>query len=284
MHEAARAADPTFGSHTVIANARMYSINAAAAAAWRALLEWVVARAGVYCEVIDHPPPQPLSSLWARPDLGCTFMCGYPFARALPQPTLLAAPVPSPSRYGGRPVYATDIVVRADSSFESLDAVFGRRFAYTTEDSQSGWHAPRLLLAPYTSTRGRSLFAATVGPLVTPRDVALAVAGGDADAGPLDSYAHDLMRLHEPALAAQLRVVATTPLTPIPLFVGAPSMAASDARRMTDALLAVAEAPELESLRAVLLLRGFATVTAASYAGLVAQASEADALGYPRIA
>lgn len=268
----------------MIASARMYSVDAATAAAWRALLEWVAARAGVACEVIDYPPPQPLSSLWARPDLCCAFMCGYPFARALPQPTILAAPVPSPSRYGGRPVYGTDIVVRADSSFARLDDAFGRRFAYTTEDSQSGWHAPRLLFAPHARMRGLPLFAAIVGPLVTPRDVALAIAGGDADAGPLDTYAHDLMRLHEPALAAQLRVVATTPLTPIPPLVGAPSMAASDARRMTDALLAVAEAPELERLRAALLLRAFAAVTAASYDRLVAHASEADAQGYPRIA
>jgi hypothetical protein len=80
----------------MIANARMYSINAATSAAWRTLLEWVLARAGVEAEVIDFPAPQPLPDLWGRLDLACAFMCGYPFALASPRPLLLAAPVPKP--------------------------------------------------------------------------------------------------------------------------------------------------------------------------------------------
>ena len=189
----------------MIANARMYAIGGAAAA-WRTLLEWVVARAGVACDVIDYPPPQPLAALWARPDLGCAFMCGYPFSTTVPRPTLLAAPVPNPAPHGGRPVYWTDIVVAAESRLERLEDTFGATFAWTSEDSYSGWHAPRLLLAPHAQRRGGPLFAATIGPLVTPRAVAVAVAEGRADAGPLDCYAHALLRTHEPALAARLRV------------------------------------------------------------------------------
>ena len=36
-----------------------------------------------------------------------------PFAQRGERPTLVAAPIPSPARYGGKPVYFTDIVVRA---------------------------------------------------------------------------------------------------------------------------------------------------------------------------
>ncbi len=262
----------------------MYSVDAATAAAWRALLEWVMARAGVRCEVIDYPAPQPLAALWNRSDLGCAFMCGYPLARADPRPTILAAPVPTPASYGARPVYWTDIVVRTGSSLTALEDAFGRRFAYTTEDSQSGWQAPRLLLAPHAARRGRPLFAEIIGPLITPRNLARAIAGGDADAGALDSYAHDLLRLHDPALAAKLRVVATTPPTPIPPLVAAASRAVSDVRRMTDALLAVGDAPELQAVRNVLLLRGFAAVPPRSYERLIDDACAADAQGYARIA
>ncbi len=49
----------------LIANARMYSVNAQTATAWRALLEWVVDRAGVSAEAIDYPPPHPMASLWS---------------------------------------------------------------------------------------------------------------------------------------------------------------------------------------------------------------------------
>jgi ornithine cyclodeaminase len=230
------------------------------------------------------PAPQPLAALWARPDLACAFMCGYPFASAAPRPTLLAAPVPSPPQYGGQPVYWTDLIVSAAAPIVDLHDAFGKRIAWTNEDSQSGWHAPRLLLASYARRHGVPLFAETLGPLVTPRNVALAVAEGRADIGPLDSYAHDLLRRHEPALAAALRVIARTPATPIPPLVGAPGMDSGDARQLREALLAVGAAPELAGAREALLLSGFAPVAADAYDALVADARHADALGYPRIA
>jgi len=268
----------------MIASARMYAVCPAAAVAWRTLLDWVFANAGVTGEVFDYPAPQPLSALWARPDLACTFMCGYPFATTATRPTLLAAPVPSPAPYGERPVYWTEIVVAATASFERVEDVFGGRFAWTAEDSQSGWQAPRLLLAPHAQRRGSPLFSTTVGPLITPREVALAVAEGRADAGPLDSYAFALLRLHEPALGARLRVIAQTPATPIPPLVGAARLDAGAARRLRSALLESGAAPALAATRASLLLDSFAVVDADDYARLAADARAADALGYPRIA
>src|SRR2546426_3494017 len=197
----------------MIANARMYSVDAATAAAWRTLLEWVRRRADVACEVVDSPPPQPLPALWSRDDLGCAFMCGYPFALAAPRPVLLAAPVPSPSRYAGKPVYWSDLVVHVDSPAKRIEDTFGLRFAYTSEDSQSGYHAARRFLAPYAGLHGTPLFASTVGPLITPRNVVAAIVAGEADVGPVDSYAHDLLRLHEPRLTAQVRTIASTERT-----------------------------------------------------------------------
>src|SRR5512144_476635 len=162
----------------MIANARMYAVSPRVTAAWNALLGWAIARAGVACTVIDYTPPQPLSALWERADLGCAFMCGYPLARASPAPVVLAAPVPSPAAYRGRPVYWTDVVVRADSPFAALADVFGKRMAYTTLDSQSGCHALRALCAPLAAAHGGRLFAEIVGPLLTPRAVIDAVIEG----------------------------------------------------------------------------------------------------------
>jgi ABC-type phosphate/phosphonate transport system substrate-binding protein len=268
----------------MIANARMYSIDATTAAAWRRVLEWVSHRSGVALDVVDHPAPLPLPALWSRSDLGCVFMCGYPFATASPRPTVLAAPVPNPAPYGGRPVYWTDLVVAAESPIADLHDAFGKRIAWTAENSQSGWHAPRSLLAPYAQRHGAPLFAEAVGPLITPRNVAHAIADGRADLGSLDSYAHDLLRRHDRPLATRLRVIARTSATPIPPLVGAPSMDPSAAQRLRRALLAVGEAHELASARETLLLSGFAAVLADDYSMLATAARRADALGYVRIA
>ena len=88
-----------------------------------------------------------------------------------------------PAVYDGGPVYWTDLVVAASAPITDLHDAFGKRFAWTTEDSQSGWQAPRLLLAAHAKRRGAPLFSASVGPLVTPRNVALAIADGRADIG-----------------------------------------------------------------------------------------------------
>lgn len=268
----------------MIANARMYSVDAVSAAAWRALLEWVTNRAGVPCKVIDHPAPLPLEAMWSRSDLGCAFMCGYPFARTTPQPILLAAVVPSPERYHGNPVYWTDFVVRDDSPLRTIADAFGHRMAYTTEESQSGYQAPRRFLAPYAHVCGGPLFDSLIGPLINPGNVVAAVVAGEADVGPVDSYAHDLLRLHAPELARQLRTVASTPPTPIPPLVAAPTIDPGAAQRLRQALWEVGAADELASVRNDLLIDRFVGADARSYDTLGVYAEEANRLGYPRLA
>jgi hypothetical protein len=63
-----------------VASARMYSWSPTLTAAWRRLLEWVAARSGGGLQVLELADPYPLETLWARDDLGCVFMCGYPWA------------------------------------------------------------------------------------------------------------------------------------------------------------------------------------------------------------
>jgi len=266
----------------VIANARMYAVTAADAAYWRTLFAWVEAHADVALEYDDHSPPRRLDALWRRADLGCAFMCGYPWATwsdALPRPVMLAGIVPSLPRYRDRSVYCTDIVVRADSPVTSLDDLRGCRFAFTTPSSQSGYQAPRALFANCADA-GNPIFERTVGPLVTPRGVVDAVMSGDADAGPLDSYWHDLLRHHEPATAARLRTIASTPPTPMPPLVGAAGMVADDRRRLMEALVAAGDTVELRETRAALLIARIAAPDPAQYAILAANAHHADELGY----
>ena len=252
-----------------IATARMYSVTPAAAEAWRTVLQWVVDCAHVDARVIDYPAPLPLPALWGRDDLAAAFMCGYPFSRAQPQPVALAAPVPSPAPYRNAPVYWTSIVARADSAICTLRDTFSRRMAYTTPDSQSGYQALRALVAGETRP-----FSSMIGPLVTPRRVIEEVLAGSADAGPVDSYALDLLGAHEPQLVAPLRVVAVTPPTPIPLLVASRGTAADEVGRLREALVQVEHEPGLADARAALLLRRFAAADAESYSVLREPAGE----------
>jgi ABC-type phosphate/phosphonate transport system substrate-binding protein len=265
---------------TLIANARMYAVTPTVRAAWRALFSWVSRYSDVPLRYIDHAAPAPLEELWARTDLGATFMCGFPFATAALRPRLVAGPVPSPPRYGRQPVYCTDFVVRADSKFRHLSDVFGARIGWTISHSQSGFNAVRHHLLRYRDGNPERLFAASIGPLVTPRRVIEALLDGTIDVGPLDSYLHDLLSCHEPQTASQLRTVESTVMTPIPPLVASATTAPDIVAQLQQAFVAAASDRVAAAILDRLLLAGFVQVAGADYDRFSIQASQAAAAHY----
>lgn len=264
----------------LVANARMYAATPDAAAAWAELFRWAAARSGVALDVLPHPAPAPMAALWERPDLGAAFMCGRPWTRAEPRPMPVAAPVPAPARYGGLPRYCTDIAVRIDSGYATLEDTFGGRFGYTVEESHSGFNAPRHHLLAYRTPTRRHLYAESVGPLLTPRGVVDALLAGRIDAGPIDGYSLDLMRRDPADPANLLRVVASTGFAPIPMLVASPEVPTEAVERLRGAFLAAGAEPGLAGVRDRLLLEGFAPVDPAAYGVLTAWDRDAIEAGY----
>lgn len=261
----------------LVANARMYAVDAATAAAWSALFARISAISGVALDVVAHPAPAPLEGLWRRDDLGLAFICGYPFARGSFPVRPVAAPIPASG--DGRPLYATHLVVRGDSDIASLRDSFGRRLGWTVEHSQSGFNAVRTYLLPYRQP-GRNLYAASIGPLLTPRRVIDAVLAGDIDIGPLDSYFHDLLRVAEPAVAARLRIVATTTARPLPLLAASDTVDDATVTALRQALLTAAADRGAREILVQLRLSGFATIEPSSYQVLIRDAEAANHAGY----
>ena len=263
-----------------VANARMYSVNPAAASDWKELFGWLARESHIELHAIDHAFPLPLAELWTRADLACGFMCGFPYAFATVRPQPVAAPVPAGAPVRGKPVYATRLVVSADSKFHSLEDTFDGRLGYTVEDSHSGYNALRHHLLPYHSARGGRLYRESVGPLFTPRRVIEALLAGAVDVGPLDSYALDLMLHHEPDLAARIRIVATTDVAPIPFLVAAPGCPVEIVSGLQAALATFADAPACADLRNRLCLEAFAAVNTDDYGLMMRWDAEARAAGY----
>jgi len=264
-----------------VANARMYSATPRAKQAWKDVLGWVLRRAALPWEVIDHDAPAPLSALWSRGDLGAAMMCGLPYSQRSPRPALVTAPLPSPARYGGRPVYFTDIVVRADAPARTLEDTFGGVIGYTLEDSMSGCIALRRQLLAYRRPEQPQLYRDSVAGLVNARRVIEALADGRIDAGPLDSYFHDLLKAGDPSFAVQVRTVAMTRAAPIPPLVATAALAEKVVERLRAAFVEAGSASELKAQRDVLLLAGFAIPEDRDYD--VFDGILADASRYPGI-
>jgi ABC-type phosphate/phosphonate transport system substrate-binding protein len=235
----------------LLANARMYSVTPASAQAWRTVIGWATREAGVPMEFVEHAPPKLLSDLWARDDLGVVQMCGLPASLRKPAPTILAAPQPSLPRYRGQAVYMSDIAVKADSRFRSLEDTFGGVAGYTLKDSQSGYFAWRtLLLTKYPGAKYRKI----VGGLLNPRGIIQALVKGEIDVGPLDGYVFDLMRAGDPQFASQVRVIASTDPTPMPPLVATAPLTQDQVSNLRNAFLRAHEEPSLP-LKTILVER-----------------------------
>lgn len=266
-----------------IANARMYGVTPAAEAAWRALIGHVADEAGVPLEYVPYPAPAPLEALWARPDLGCVFMCGYPIALGLAPVAVIAAPVPACAWAQGRPLYRTDFIVRRDSPAQTLADTFGGRIGWTVGHSHSGFNAPRHHLLRFAS-RAAPLYREIKGPLVTARAVLDAVVAGGIDVGPLDAYWGALLARHRPELMADIRVVNSTALAPIPALVASSAMDGGAVTALRAAFAAAASRPWFSELALQLDLAGFAPASAADYAVSLDWARQAEAAGRLTIA
>jgi ABC-type phosphate/phosphonate transport system substrate-binding protein len=255
----------------MIANARMYSVTPVVAELWRQLLEAIAAQAGVFLAVVDHPEPKPISELWRRRDLGAVFMCGLPFARSEPRPVLVAAPVPSPAEFGGQPRYWSELVVREDSDYRTVEDTFGGRMAFTSPDSQSGCVAALYYLMEAAGKR--PLYGEVGAPQVTPLGALTAVIDRAADVAPIDSFAFSLLQKYRPELTSQVRVVARTAPTAIPPIVAS----RAGPQSLETAFVQAHKNVSMSVLMNSLLLEGFASPELEAYESLLRQFNAATA-------
>lgn len=176
------------------------------------------------------------------------FTCGLPYtlmvdrykADALPCPfELLAAPVLLGERYGDRPIYYSDIVVRSDSLLASFDDLQGCRWAYNQPESHSGWSLVCYNLLKCGKTR--DFFEQLIQSGSHQRSLELVLAG-EADAAAIDSHVLDVFLAHDKT-AASLRVVDTLGPSSIPPVVVATALEPELKRRIQEALIVMHEDP-----------------------------------------
>jgi ABC-type phosphate/phosphonate transport system substrate-binding protein len=259
-----------------IACSRMYNLSPAIRAAWDELFVWLGAEANVDLDIVAHAAPLPLSELWARPDMGAVFMCGYPFSRLASdqRPTVLAAPVSSQSWAEGRPLYASHILVVDKGPITTTAQLMTARWGWTVRDSQSGYHAPRAYLA--TRPDAGSTLPDAVGPLLNPTGIVAALRDGRIEAGAIDAYAHQLLSMHEPQQLSGLQIVATTASVPAPMLVSAQNLPAQTVASLRQTLLRAHESAEGRGILERLGLLRWSAVDLPDYDQLPERADAAD--------
>ena len=272
----------------MIASARMYSWSPSLLAAWQRLLRWVGERSGAPFDVLDpSAEPASLDDLWARPDMACVFMCGYPWARSERAAASAgrAGAVAAALRRSARRT-SSDFIVRADGpDSRTLADTFGGTIAYLHRALALRLQCAALPPPALPDARRAPSSTATVlGPFVRQRPVIDAVLDGRADVAAVDGYGLDLLRRHEPALVAP-------PARGRDHGAGAERRRSSPRRASTSprasastaALLSVHEAPAMATTLDELLLTRFVRVEPEVFEVFLERERAAEAAGYAKL-
>ncbi|MDP2122296.1 MAG: PhnD/SsuA/transferrin family substrate-binding protein [Hoeflea sp.] len=204
--------------------------------------------------------PEPL---WTDPGLILSQTCGYPFATRLTGRAVLVGTPAHAATGAGPGRYFSVLVARKGEVPDGSGDLAGKRFAFNTRHSQSGFAAPVRLLAA-------GGHVSLPPPLETGahRASIRAVAEGTADWAAIDAVAWELARRHDPS-ARDLVVFARTPETPgLPLITSLVHADGADA--IAAAVEAAIHALEPE-VREAVLLTGLVRFTPADYAPLAAE-------------
>jgi phosphonate transport system substrate-binding protein len=165
------------------------------------------------------------------------FVCSVPYLLLRERVSMspVAAPVLAGRRYEGRPVYFSEVVVRADAPWRTFDALAGTRWAYNEPFSHSGF----LVTLHHLATRGDG--PEFIGAWIEAgyHDDALhMILDGRADWAAVDSQVLDLWRGWRPALRRELRTLAVLgPSTIQPVVASTIRLSGRERRQVTEALL-----------------------------------------------
>ena len=148
------------------------------------------------------------------------WLCGLPYVFKIdterPKLELLAAPVPTGSRYDGQPVYFSDFVVHRQSAFREFSDLRGRSWAFNESRSHSGYNIVRAHLSGLTA--GQKFFARIVESGAHVNSLRMILAG-HVDVAAIDSTVLEWVVREQPEIAERIRVIETLGPSPIPPWV-----------------------------------------------------------------
>ncbi len=253
-----------------IRNPRFATLQAANAAPfWRAVATWLgeTTRRPIAIEGEGHWTAW--RDLLAAGEVDLGTVCGSYYVRWAaerpPAVTLLAAPVMAGARYGGRPVYFSDVVVRADSPFEMLEDLVEGRWAYNEPESYSG----KLVIHHELALRGwgPSFFGSMVESGSHETSLSL-IAAGAVDVAAIDSVVLEAEFRARPERAAAFRVLETWGPNPMPPVVASSVVSPAWQARYRTTLLAMHQDPAGRRILTDAGVACFAPVEDADYEAL----------------
>jgi ABC-type phosphate/phosphonate transport system substrate-binding protein len=225
----------------------------------------------------DLTVPTDYEAAWLDAELLLSQTCGYPLTHALDGRV----------RYLGTPVYDTDgtdgpyyrsaLVVRAGDPAETLEELRGRRAAYNSVTSQSGYNAFRDAVAPLARDgRFFSAVSATGGHAHSLR----AVIADKADIAAIDAIS---LALEPEEIRNKIKIIGWTAATPGLPYISGSGSSDAEVNTLRANISSAMRATSTKAARDYLKLTDFAVIDLTAYDVVPAMEQRAAALGYPHL-
>jgi phosphonate transport system substrate-binding protein len=186
----------------------------------RAVATFIGEKLRIPTEFVGDIPWQERERMLDLGEIQVCWICGLLYARkhdrGRTEIELLAAPVMRHPRYGGKPVYYSDITVHRDSRFQSFADLRQARWAYNEIGSHSGYNLLRYHLA--LKGMGSEYFGSFIESGSHQNSLGM-ILGGLIDAAAVDSTVLETEIGQNPLMAARIRIVTTLGPSPEPPWV-----------------------------------------------------------------
>jgi phosphonate transport system substrate-binding protein len=209
------------------------------------------------------------------------FVCSLPYVTFEREGLDLAEPVAAPvligDRYGGSPVYFSDVIVRRDLPARRFEELRGRSWAYNEPLSHSGYGITRFRLVEMGATDGFFGEVIEAGFHQTAIEM---VANGDVDGAAIDSQVLAIACRDDPSLGERIRVIDELgPSTIQPVAVSR-RLDAEVRESIRGVLLSLADDPRVRERLAAGLVERFVPVGPSAYDDIRRMLEVCEAAGF----
>ena len=184
------------------------------------IADYLSHRLGINFEYVNNRDWQAREAALFSGEIQVGWICGLPYVlearKQEPSIQLLAAPVMEGERYEQRPIYFSDVVVRADSWFHKFADLRGKTWVYNESHSHSGYSLTRYMLAK--KGLNGDFFGTRIEAGSHERAMRLLLRG-KIDATALDSTVLETELPKDSDLADRIRVIDIWGPSPIPPWV-----------------------------------------------------------------
>lgn len=223
-------------------------------------------RLGISIEVVLDLPWREREKLLGIGEIEVGWICGYPYIMKVDRDhlpiELLVAPVMQHPRYMDRPIYFSDVVVHADSHFQSFKDLRGVSWAYNEPGSHSGYI---LTLYHLASLGERSGYFGNVVEAGSHQNALELILKRQIDASSIDSTVLEIELRRQSDLAEQIRIIDTLGPSPIPPWVISKSIPPDLKNKILEILLGMHLDPHGKEILASGYLARFAKVIDSDY-------------------